>query len=363
MLTIKSPETYINEFDILSEAGKYISAYGKKAFIIAGKTAWEKTEEKLTQSLKEWKIEYQLQIMEGYPTYQKVEAYASAAYQYQADLVIGIGGGKVCDTGKAVGNFRNVPVVMIPTVAATCACWAARSVLYTDLGDYDFIQWNKSNPKLIIADSRILLEAPKRYLASGILDTLAKWYEFEPLIASGKNDVVLRQDVAIAELAFQILTELGPKVMADKATGEEGKQVIDAILFLAGATGSFASGRAYRGFAHPYYFVSTRIPESRQRLHGEKVAFGLLIQFVLAGKSAEFIQSYLEDLAVYGILDIPEDWHTADVNRTIQTIAQLLIEEWPVIVEKGFVHSAEEAEQAIHKAGSLLGQFRTNINK
>jgi glycerol dehydrogenase len=354
MLTIKSPETYINEFDIVRGAGKYISAYGKNAYIIAGKTAWEKTEEKLSESLKEWHIEHKLQIMEGYPTYQKVEMYASAAYQFQADVVLGIGGGKACDVAKAVGNFRNIPVVTIPTVAATCACWAARSVLYTEEGNFDFIQRNRFSPKLILADTRILLEAPKRYLAAGIMDTLAKWYEFEPLVAKNQEDVVLRQDVAISNLAFQILDELGAKVRNNTATDEEGKQVIDAILFLAGATGSFANGNAYRGLAHPYYFVSTRIPESRYLLHGEKVAFGLLVQFILAKKEEGFIEGYLKRLTEYEICGSPLEWHTEDVNKTIHIMAELLLTEWPVVREKGFVHSAEEAEQAMQKACELL---------
>lgn len=358
MLIIKSPELYINEFGILKEAGKYIREYGKKAFLIAGRTAWKNVGNEMKKSLQESGIEYNVKIMEGYPTYKKVESFASEAYQYQADVVVGIGGGKICDVAKAVGNFRNVALVMVPTIPATCACWAARSILYTEDGDFDFIQWNKTNTKLILADTGVLMKAPKRYLASGIVDTLAKWYEFEPLIATGKNDVILRQDVAIAELAFQILTELGERAMKNQVSEEEQKQIIDAILFLAGATGSFSSGKAYRGLAHPYYFTSTRIPESRYQLHGEKVAFGLLVQFLLTGKNKEFTDGFLNDLVTYQILDTPKDWNTADTDKTIHDIAKLLTKEWPVIVEKGFVNSVEEAEKAIHEASTMIEQIK-----
>lgn len=354
MLTIKSPETYINEYNILTDAGSYISIYGKKAFVIAGKTAWKQVESKLSKSLGDWNIEFCLQIMEGYPTYEKVEKYASASYQYQADIVIGIGGGKICDVAKAVGNFRNLPIVMIPTIPATCACWAARSVLYKEDGDFDFIQWNMHNSGLILADTRILKDAPKRYLASGIMDTFAKWYEFEPLIEKNRNDIVLRQDVAIAKVAFDLLKELGPAAMNDTISDDEFKQVVDAILFLAGATGSFANGKAYRGLAHPYYFSSTRIPESRHLLHGEKVAFGLLVQFILLEKEDVYLNEYLKDLITYQQLDIPEKWNTTDSDYTIRKMAELLLEEWPVIVENGFVHSSDDVEKAIHTASELI---------
>lgn len=358
MLTIKSPQTYINEFHILEDAGRYISLYGKKAFVIAGKTAWKQVENKLSKSLAEWNIELHVQIMEGYPTYSKVQQYASDAYQYQTDMVIGIGGGKVCDVAKAVGNFRNVPIVMIPTIPATCACWAARSILYKEDGDFDFIQWNKQNSKLILADTQILKDAPKRYLASGIMDTVAKWYEFEPLIERNRNDIVLRQDVAIAKVAFDLLKEYGPASIKEEISDDGFKQVVDAILFLAGATGSFANGKAYRGFAHPYYFTSTRIPESRHLLHGEKVAFGLLVQFILQGKNDDYIKEYLNDLVIYRQLDIPEEWNTVNPDRTIRRMSELLLEEWPVIVENGFVSSSDNVDEAIHKACDLIRKAR-----
>ncbi|MBR1390755.1 MAG: iron-containing alcohol dehydrogenase family protein [Lachnospiraceae bacterium] len=358
MLTIKSPETYLNEYHILRDAGKYISVYGKKAYVIAGKTAWDRVQQELTTSLEEWRIEFSLQIMEGYPTYEKVEKYASAAYQDRAELVIGIGGGKVCDVAKAVGNFRNLPIVMIPTIPATCACWAARSILYKEDGDFDFIQWNQKNSRLILADTHVLRESPKRYLASGIMDTFAKWYEFEPLIKNHQSDVVLRQDVAIAKVAFDLLKELGPAAMKGEI-GEDGfRQVVDAILFLAGATGSFANGKAYRGLAHPYYFISTRIPESRHLLHGEKVAFGLLVQFILARKDKTFIGEYLKDLALYRQLDIPEEWNVSDPDESILKISELLLKEWPVIVENGFAASAEDVQRAIHEACRLIREVR-----
>lgn len=350
MLTIKIPETYINEYGILADAGKYISRYGKKAFVIAGKTAWSQVEHALKNSLEEWRIDFDLEIMEGYPSYTKVERYASGAYQSRAELVIGIGGGKVCDVAKAVGNFRNIPIVMIPTIPATCACWAARSILYKEDGDFDFIQWNGQNSRLILADTQVLKEAPKRYLASGIMDTFAKWYEFEPLIDRNRNDVILRQDVAIAKVAFDLLKELGPDATGGTIEDEAFKKVVDAILFLAGATGSFANGKAYRGFAHPYYFSSTRIPESRHLLHGEKVAFGLLVQFILTDKDETYIKEYVNDLVLYQQLDIPEEWDTALPDQTIRRISELLLEEWPVIVDNGFADSADDVERAIHEA-------------
>ena len=359
MLTIKAPETYACEPGLLEHAGELVSKYGRRAFIIAGERAWQAVEKTLAPGLEAWHIAWARQTLRGYPTCEKALDLVSQSAQARADLIIGIGGGKVCDMAKAVANLRGIPAVNIPTVAGTCACWAARSILYTEDGDFDRILWNAANPSMVLADVDVLIRAPKRYLASGIMDTLAKWYEFEPLIEAEPGDIVLRQDVAVAKLAKDILEALGPGAMADGPDPEAFRQVLDAIFFLAGATGSFANGAAYQGFAHPWYYATTRVPESRHRLHGEKVAFGLLVQFILKEKPRAFIDEYLRQLVFYGITDVPGDWHTADEAGTIRALAERVLNEYPGMVEKGFARDSAHCAQAIEEASELLRSSRT----
>lgn len=358
MLAIKAPEAYYCEPGVLARAGELTARYGGRAFIIAGSTARRAAGDRLEAGLRERHIEFDTAVMEGYPTFERVLEYTASSAGVRADFIIGVGGGKVIDVAKGVGNLRGVPVVTVPTVAATCACWAARSVLYTADGDFDRFLWNARNPSLILADTDVLSLSPKRFLAAGILDTVAKWYEFEPLIERDPNDVVLRQDVAIARLALDILEALGPKAMEDAASPEEFRQVLDAIFFLAGATGSFANGKAYRGFAHAYYFASTRVAESRRLLHGEKVAFGLLVQFLLKQKPEDFVRRFIDELKYYRITDTPHDWGAADAGKTVRRIAGLIVKEFPVVVEKGFVSGADDCAEAIDRASLLLRRYR-----
>lgn len=356
MLTIKAPEIYLCEPGALRRAGELASRYGHRAFIIAGERAWQSVEDILVPSLAEWRIDWEKGALRGYPTYAKVLDLVARSAQVRAEFVIGVGGGKVCDMAKAVGNLRGIPVVNIPTVAGTCACWAARSILYTDEGDYDRILWNAANPNMVLADVDVLIRAPKRWLASGIMDTLAKWYEFEPLIGVDPGDVVLRQDVAVAKLAKDILEALGPAAMSGEADPEQFRQVLDAIFFLAGATGSFANGAAYQGFAHPWYYATTRVPESRHRLHGEKVAFGLLVQFILKDKPRAFIDGFLAQLAVYGITDVPADWSAGDNIEA--ALAERVLREYPSMIEKGFARDVGQCADAIERASEWLRSVR-----
>ncbi len=49
-------------------------------------------------------------------------------------VVIGVGGGALLDSAKVLARRLGVPLVAIPTIAATCAAWTPLSVWYGDAG-------------------------------------------------------------------------------------------------------------------------------------------------------------------------------------------------------------------------------------
>ena len=51
--------------------------------------------------------------------------------------VIGVGGGKIFDTAKAVAYYVESPVIVCPTIAATDAPCSALTVVYTDDGVFE----------------------------------------------------------------------------------------------------------------------------------------------------------------------------------------------------------------------------------
>jgi glycerol dehydrogenase len=56
---------------------------------------------------------------------------------------------------------------------------------------------------------------------------------------------------------------------------------VDAIYLLAGLCGSVRQAGEVYGIAHAVYNAFSVLPELRDKLHGEKVAFGLVAQGIL----------------------------------------------------------------------------------
>lgn len=286
MVQIKNPQQYINEPDSLQRAGEYIKALGKKrVLVIAGPHTRGALGETLRQSLQQHQISYRDEVFTGFPTLAKAEAYAQLAREKDIDLLIAAGGGRAMDVTKAAGDLAGLPVFTIPTVLGTCAAWAACSVLYTEQGDYDQCRYNRYAPIFVLADTQLLAQSPNRYLKAGIADTYAKWYELAPAIGGLQQNNNSRSITFFAaKLALDKLVEKSQGALAankNQEISQDLSETIDCILYLAGFAGSLSEDDSYIAFAHQFYNSVRGVADSQQRLHGEIVAFGLLVQMIL----------------------------------------------------------------------------------
>lgn len=297
MSAINIPKYYENKAGIIKRAGEYIKKLGSNVLIVGGDTALKIVGTDLYSSLEKNLIKYEVKIFKGYPTQKYISDLSKVIEDNKNDVIIGAGGGKALDLVKAVGNKTNIPVVTIPTIPATCAAWSALSVIYKENGEQDIYIRLESSPQLILADKEILSKTPIRYINSGVADTIAKWYEIVPDLKENKNDFCLRLQLKVCELALEFLKEDYIKAAIE---GEIFKKphiinnAIDSIIMLAGLAGSINGSVPYGGLAHPFYNNSTKIHETHQLLHGEKVIFGLLVQFVLEERDEKEIHEFAD---------------------------------------------------------------------
>jgi glycerol dehydrogenase len=299
MLNVKTPKTYINRAGALRESGALASEIADRVFITGGPRALSAAGAILTQSLKEAGVAYEIMEYSGYPTWNVSETVALKAQKFGARALTAVGGGRIHDLTKAAGEITGLPVISVPTIAATCAAWAALSVIYDEEGSYQRTVSLRESPMIVIMDTELLANAPTRYLNAGIADSLAKWYEFESGLESG--DLFLKLQIKAADVARALLEKEGLRIAGEienqSADMRTFGEILDAIVALAGICGSFKTEKARSGFAHPFYDQLTKLPETRDKLHGEKISFGLLVQAVLESAPGSRINSLLSVLS------------------------------------------------------------------
>ncbi|RUS42834.1 iron-containing alcohol dehydrogenase family protein [Cohnella sp. AR92] len=357
MIVAKTPAAYSNEPGNLGKAGPRIAALGSKVYAIAGRTAWSKAGPALTDSLKQEGIVFSVRLLEGPCTLANIERLSEEAERFEVDVILGIGGGTVLDLTKAVGDRLGLPVVTVPTIAATCAAWSALTVLYDDEGRSAGYLPLGSSPALVLADTGILSDAPRRYLASGIGDTLVKWYEIGINVKPGElGGLDARIGLSTSRLALDILKEHAVPVYNALERHESHPafaDVTDSIFLLAGLVGSVTSEVRRAGFAHAIHDALTWLPETHGSLHGEKVAFGLLAQLVLEGKRAE-----AEELArLHRSLDLPitlqELGIVGDSSAAIAAVASRIRFPQDVLDRLAFEADADRLAAAIAEADRI----------
>jgi glycerol dehydrogenase len=208
-----------------------------------------------------------------------LERLKTAIAEHQADVVIGVGGGKALDTAKLVAYQTHLPVVTVPTTAATCAAWTALSNVYSETGAFLYDVALNRCPDLLLLDYNLVATAPQRTLIAGIGDALAKWYEASVSSGSSQQTLVIAA-VQQARVLRDLLFQKTPAALAAPG-GDEWREVVDACVLLAGVMGGLGGAQCRTVAAHAIHNGLTHLPESHGILHGEKVAYGILAQLRL----------------------------------------------------------------------------------
>ncbi|MFR8011092.1 MAG: glycerol dehydrogenase [Clostridia bacterium] len=207
------------------------------------------------------------------------------------DVVAGIGGGKALDLAKAVAHFARLPVMVVPTSAATDAPCSAISVLYTADGVFDQYLTLHHSPDLVLVDTRVIANAPARLLAAGMGDAMATYYEADSCYRSDRRtNAGGRCSLAALSLAAACRDTLFRDGYAAYCAAQEKRvtpaleNVVEANIYLSGI--GFESGGL--SIAHAVNNGLSAIPACQTVMHGEKVAFGTLVQLWLEGNREEF---------------------------------------------------------------------------
>jgi glycerol dehydrogenase len=274
-----APAQVIRSRGCLEQSGAVIARLGHRPLIVGG----ENSNQLLTERLQPAIAQYQLAIATASYSPDCSEASLSrlqeAVATHQADLIIGTGGGKSLDAAKLLAYRCGLPIITIPTSAATCAAWTALSNIYSDQGAFLYDVPLPKCPDVLILDYDLVQTAPQRTLVAGIGDAIAKWYEAS--VSSGHSDQTLMiAAVQQARVLRDLLFQKSAQAIASPG-GEVWQEVVDATVLLAGVIGGLGGAQCRTVAAHAVHNGLTHLLAAHDTLHGEKVAYGILVQLRL----------------------------------------------------------------------------------
>ncbi|OAT26777.1 glycerol dehydrogenase [Proteus myxofaciens] len=357
---IQSPSKYIQGPDALYHIGKYAKPFGDRALIIADKFVMELVGSTVKDSMSQYDVNGHFETFNGECTHKEINRLIEIAKSQASLVIVGVGGGKTLDTAKAVAYKCHLPVIISPTIASTDAPTSALSVIYTELGAFDSYLFYPSNPNVVVMDTNIIASAPARLLVSGMGDALATYFEAracssaqKKTMAGGKTTLAA---LALAELCFKTLLEDGYKAKLAVSRGvctPAVENIIEANTYLSGI-GFESAGLAA---AHAIHNGFTALEECHGMYHGEKVAFGTLVQLILENSPQEEIETCLDFCATVGLpITLEELGITAegdDLKEKIMEVAELSCAEGETIYNMPFHVDSDRVFAAILTADQL----------
>jgi glycerol dehydrogenase-like iron-containing ADH family enzyme len=306
----------------LEQMGPVIARLGQRPLVVGGDRTLGMIQPRLQPFLQAQNLPFASASYGLNCTEDALEALRQAAAAHKADVIIGIGGGKALDAAKLLAHQCHLPIVTIPTSAATCAAWTALSNIYTEQGAYRYDVGLPKCPDLLILDYTLIATAPQRTLVAGIGDAIAKWYEAS--VSSSHSDrtfliAAVQQARVLRDILFQ------KSQAALQAPGSAvWRDVVDASVLMAGVIGGVGGAQCRTVAAHAVHNGLTHLLASHDALHGEKVAFGILVQLRLeemipGNQLAATARQQL--LKFYAAIGLPQT--LADLGLAQVTIADL----------------------------------------
>lgn len=279
----RSPSKYVQGENALLDLGVHAGELGGDAFLVASREDQERVQDMLQAAQARNPFRCRSGGFGGLCTEAEVERLAGLCAASSCSVIVGLGGGRALDAAKAVSFRLGLPVIIVPTIASTDAPCSAIAVLYRESGELSrYLRLNRP-PDVVLVDTGIIARAPARFLVAGIGDALSTYYEARANLRSAAG----RSGAAPTLAAMAVAEQCRRSLLEDAAEAKaacEASQVTEALERIVEAN-LLLSGLAFEGCglaaAHAVHNGLTLLPEARRFLHGELVAFCVLVQLVL----------------------------------------------------------------------------------
>jgi glycerol dehydrogenase len=310
------PGRYVQGAGALSRLPGELARMGRRHLLVCSPSAGERLLPGLSPGL-EQAGEVRVERFGRECTEAEVQRLLTIALEFKADAVAALGGGKTLDAAKAAAARAGLPVAVVPTIASTDAPCSSLAIIYTEDGVFERVEQMPANPALVLVDTAVVAQAPARFLASGMGDALATWFEADSCrVSRAKNipgDAGSMTAHALARLCYETVRDWGRAALTACEAGVVTpalERVVEANTLLSGL--GFESGGL--AAAHSIHNGLTALPAVHHLYHGEKVAYGVLASLFLTDRPLALVDEVYGVCAGLGLPSTLADLGLADVS-------------------------------------------------
>ena len=257
--------------------------------IISGSDVRKIVEGNIVKSLGQSEIEHVWHLAEtnDIKSIQNIEKRVS---QNKSGLIIGIGGGRSVDIAKMIGFNLDLPFVSIPTSASHDGI---ASPFVSVKGDKPHSLVTTA-PLGVFVDVDVMKRAPKKLLASGCGDLIAKITAVRDwqLSRDKTGEYYGRYSADLASMSAKILIESSERF---SKKGLDVREIVEALISAGVASCIAGSSRPCSGAEHLFSHAVDKL-EPGVGLHGEKCGIGTIMMAKLQGQDWEKIASTLKNV-------------------------------------------------------------------
>lgn len=289
-----APRRYVQGPGALDRLGDLMGERVSRPLVVADALVMELLHERLMAGLGRLAQGAQFVAFNGECSSAEIARVAGLARN--VDVVIGVGGGKAIDTAKSVSILLGSGVVIVPTVASNDSPTSRLAVLYTPEHVLSEVRLMPANPDLVLVDTAIIARAPERFFVAGIGDALSKKFEAGQCFAAGGDNFYKAKPPFLAatlgNTCYSVIRQYSEPALAALRAGqpdEAFERVVEATILMSGL--AFESGGL--SIAHAVLRGMSTVAELNAALHGEQVAFGLIVQLLLQGMARDEIGELL----------------------------------------------------------------------
>jgi len=312
---------YVQGAGALDDLGRHCRPLGSHAFVITDMDMARLLGERVTASFESAGMTSSLEVFPGEITHAAISKLAEKARAFGAEMVVGLGGGKALDTAKGVALKLGARSVSVPTIASNDGPASAAIAVYDENHIMQDILHLPRNPELVLADTEVIANAPVRFLRAGIGDAISKKFEAEACAAAGATTLLgtpaSLTGLMAADACYRIIRQYAVgavRAVEQKQVNAELEALVEATVLLS--TLSFENGGL--SLAHALARGFSYLERAKGTLHGDHVAYGLLVQLVMEKRNADFI---LELCTFYREVGLPT--RMADFGLTQPRTAEI----------------------------------------